>query len=285
MFISVYKTTLKNLFRSVTFWLCFAVMVIVAIQNAMTGFHSVYNSELKELINDTDPRYVLEYRTFIQWINNSVTMVLQYIIPIFAVITTVIILNRDYGDHFYEIEKAGGMKPSNYLFGKITALITVNYILSVTVNFLETNLYILTRNCVNGIDAWDSFWDSTVRLLRIDFFRILPCVVFYVCLTYFIGALFKSKIFAAVSGMGYAVFCYAFSLFSVKKSGLFVNYLTHNPMRLRNYFHYYDTEWFEDIIKTTNTSLTDAALCISFLIGVGVLCSAASYLLIRKRST
>ncbi len=285
MFISIFKTTLKNLFRSITFWLALCVFIIVAIQNSLGGFHAVYNMELKELIFDTDPRYILEYRIFIQWINNCVSALLNYIIPIFSVVSTVIILNRDYGDHFYEIEKAGGIKSSCYVLGRISALLTINGLLSFIISFLGMHLYVFTRGGVSGMELWDYIVESAVRLLRIDIFRILPCILFYICLTYLIGALFKNKIFAAIGGMGFAVYCYANSLFTVNKAGLFIEYLSPDPMKLSTYFHYYDTEWFEDITTAMNTSLTDAAICIAFLIGVGVLCSVLSYFLIRKRST
>lgn len=284
MFYTIYKSTIKNLFRSVTFWLFFSIVIIVAVQNAMAGCHSYYDFALQESIQDIDPRYVLEYRTYVQWINNSTTLLLHYIVPLFTVAATVIILARDYGDQFFEIEKAGGLKPSNYLFGKLAAVITVMYVLSLAANFLETLLYVFTRRGVNGVSNWDTMVDCSVRLLRIGFFRILPCIIFFVCTTYFIGTLSKSKVTAAVCGMGYTVFCYAYSIFSVQKSGIFVNYLIHNPMRLRNFFHYYDTEWFEAMVTRQNTSISAVAVCISFLVGVGIVCSTVSCLRIRKRT-
>ena len=97
MFLTTYKNTLKNLIRSTTFWLLVAVLAIVVIQGVNEGFYLV----------DTEPDFVLTYQMYIQSIINSLaSKLLMYALPIFAVITVVLVLNRDYGDKFFEIEKA-----------------------------------------------------------------------------------------------------------------------------------------------------------------------------------
>lgn len=284
MFYSTYKTTIKNLFRSTTFWLTVIVFIVVALHNALSASHGYFSDEYKELIWDTDSRYVLEYKSFIQRINNNISSLLVYIIPIFSVVSTVIILNRDYGDKFFEIEKAGGMKPSCYILGKVSALISVDIIISVIVSFLSLNLYVFTRNGVNGMELWNYITESSIRLLRADVYRIIPCVIFYVCFTYFIGALCNSRVAAAIGGLCYAVFCYANALFNVTKEGWYIEYVTPNPTKLSFYMQYYDTEWFENTIKSLKTSTFDALMCIAILVGLGIVFAILSYLRIRKRT-
>ena len=283
MFVSTYKSTCKILIRSITVWLSLSVLVIVAVQGALNGFHAIYNPELKELIHDTDARYVLEYKVYIQWINNSAGMLLQYIIPIFAIISTALVLNHDYRDGFFEIEKAANIKSISYICGRIIALTSVIFLLSTIVNFIGFHLYVFTRGGVNEMELNDYLIDSTIRLIRINLFRILPCVSFYVCVSYFIGTLFKNGIASSVICMGYSLFCYIKVLFSVQDNGIFLEYFSHDPVKLGNYFHYYDTEWFEETIHILNTTKYDVILCISYFVIVSLLTLTASCFLIHRR--
>lgn len=283
MFIVSYKSTLKNIFRSKSFWLILAIVLIVAIQSALTGFHSVYDKELRESISDTDPRYILEYRIYIQWLNNSATLLLHYIIPIFAIVTTALILNRDYGDNFFEIEKSIGIKVSHYIFGRIGAALTLICTVSCVANFLSAHLYVFARGGVNGMNLSNYIIDSTVRLLRIDVLRIVPCAMFYICLTYMIGALFKNKILAVVSSVVYVIVYYANTFFNVFKNGVFLNYVSHNPVKLRRYLHYYDTEWFADTIEMLDTSVIDVIICIGILVGFSIMFLCSAFFAICRR--
>lgn len=283
MFKTIVVTTNRNLFRSITFRLSLIILSVVAIVTALRGFHGTYDMSLNELIMDTDPRYVLKYDIFIQWLNNSVTSLLLYIVPFFSIIATVIILIRDYKDDFFEIEKAAGIKPFQYIFVRLLTLISIIYILSAVMNYFQVNLYVYTRGGVQGMDMKDYLVESFVRLTRIEFTRILPCITFYVCLTYLFGSFSRSAILSASLCMAYAITNYAVVLYSVAESGIFLNYLSHTARKLQNYMHVYDTEKFESFVTLTNTSSTDAALCISFLIGCGILFAGLCYVLVRKR--
>ena len=284
MFRAIYKTTYKNLLRSPTFWLAFFVLCFVGIETALRGFHTMYDFSLKEEIADTDPRYILEYDVFVQWLNNAVTSLLLYIAPIFSVAITVIILNRDYKDDFFEIEKAAGIKPFQYIFARLTAMIIFGYLFIAAINFLQVNLYVFTRGGVNGIGNQDYFIENIVRLGRIQIARILPCAVFYTAFTYFVGALFKNYVVSAVAGFGYAIFNYAVVLYSVREIGTFLNYCSPIATKLKNYMHLYDTEKFESFIKTTDTSLQDAMICISVLIGLGLVFGILCHILTCRRT-
>ena len=65
MLLSVYKTTLKNLSRSLIFWLMLALLIGFSLYEAFSGGHGYYSFEYKEMIWDTDPRYVLSEENYI----------------------------------------------------------------------------------------------------------------------------------------------------------------------------------------------------------------------------
>lgn len=283
MFKKVYISTVKNLFRSITFWLALSVFVLVATVTALRGFHGTFDVSINQLIMDTDPRYVLKYDVFIQWMNNSVTSLLLYIVPFFSVIATVIVLTRDYKDDFYEIEKAAGIKPRQYVIARLFALIAVTYLLAVIINLFQVNLYVYTRGGVDGMAFGKYLTESTLRLVRIQVVRIFPCVLFYTCLTYLLGAILKNGILPAAICMAYAIINYIVVLYSVGESGIFLDYLSHTSKKLQNFMHYYDTDKFNEFIILTDTSFTDAVLCIAFLVSCGVVSAIICYMLARKR--
>ena len=55
-------------------------------------------------------------------------------------------------------------------------------------------------------------------------------------------------------------------------------------MKLRQYFHYYQTEWWEDSLIRNDLSIGKVAICIAFLSGVGIVGSLIAYLCTRKRN-
>ena len=131
MFSSVYKTTLKNLFRSLIFWLAAAFVIGVTVYEFSKGHYGEYDHTLNEMIYDTDPRFVLSYIHYKSLMQNvCISDVMYYAMPIFTVISTVLVLNRDYGDQFFEIEKASGVKAITYTGGRLAALVTVNFALA-----------------------------------------------------------------------------------------------------------------------------------------------------------
>ena len=275
MFLATYKNTLKNLIRSTTFWLIVAVLAIVVIQGVNEGFYLV----------DTEPDFVLTYQMYIQSIINSLaSKLLMYALPVFAVVTVVLVLNRDYGDKFFEIEKAANVKPASYLYGRLSALICINFLALFLSNLLCMYWYLYTRGGVEGLTTWEAISETFIRVLRVDIFVGMPSLIFYIGLTYFAGAIFKNGIPAAIVGMGYAIGFYAgYITLRLRISEEYFSYFSPIPQKLRRFFHYYDTEWFEDTIKRHNTSVADVAFCISFLVGIAVVCSFISYFRLRKR--
>ena len=276
MFLTTYKNTFKNLIRSTTFWLLVAVLAIVVIQGVNEGFYLV----------DTEPDFVLTYQMYIQSIINSLgSKLLMYALPIFSVITVVLVLNRDYGDKFFEIEKAANIKPSFYVYGRLSALISVNFAVLILSNLLFMYCYLYTCGGVEGLTTWEMISETFIRVVRVDIFVGMPSLIFYIGLTYFAGAIFKNGIPAAIVGLGHAIWFYAgYLILRLHIGEWYFNYFSPVPKKLRQFFHYYDTEWFEDTIKRFDTSLAHVAFCISFLVGVAVLCSAISYIRVRQRN-
>lgn len=276
--------TTKNLFRSGTFWLSLGIIIIVAVQNALSGFHAVFNMELMELIYDTDPRYLLDYQTYIKWLSNSFDGVLSYSVPLLVVVSTAIIVNHDYKDSFFEIEKAAGIKPKSYTLGRLSALFLVGIITAFLAHFISLHLYVFTRGGVMGIHFIDYIIDSTFRLVLINCFRAWPCIVFYIGLTYCLGSLLKNGAFASIGSLAYVLTVYAADFLIVSKDNIFFNYFSPQSSIARDYFYYYDTEWFEVITQRANINYLHVSIGILFLLGVGIICAYFSLHLTSKRS-
>lgn len=276
MLIQTYKATIKNLLRSISFWLAFTVLAIISVQGAIDGFY----------IGDNDPEIVLTQNDYIQCVlNSAVSKLLMFAMPIFTVIAVVMVLNRDYGDHYFEIEKAAGIKTSNYLLGRILALLTIVFTSMVFMHFLCLHLYIFTRGGVAGMTLGEYLQDSFVRVLRADIFVALPNIMFYIGLSFCMGTILKSGIASAVISLSHVLLYYASYLFFRLFYGeLYFDYFSPIPRKLQMYFHYYDTEWFEDTLSYFDTSLFDAVCCILFLVSFSSICYLISYLRIRKRT-
>lgn len=284
MFSTIYKTTVKNLFRSPIFWMMFAIFGFIAFTTVTQPSFGYYSREFNETIMDTDSRFVLEYITYVQRISNVVGgELMKYAMPLLIVVSVVLILNSDYGDNFYEIEKAAGMKPVQYFFGRFAALVTVNFAVWSVMAFFFLHLYVITRGGVNDLEVRTYLADSAVRLMRHLVFRAMPVILFYIGLTYCLGSLFKNGIAAAVFSVGYAVFYAVSPRISHRIDSLYFDYLSPDPNKLWSYWHFYDSERFENTLVTMNTNLGKSVLCVCILVGLGVLYSTIAYLRTRKR--
>ena len=285
MFFSIYKTTVRNLVRAPIFWMMFVLFGFIAFEIITKPSYGYFDFELDELIMDTDPRFVLEFRSYVQHVSNIINSDLMfYALPLFSAVSVVLILGRDYGDNFYEIEKAAGTKPTQYLFGRLAALVTVNFIVAVVMAYFFLHLYVITRGGVAGLDAWTYIADSTVRMMRHLIFRIIPALLFYIGFTYCAGSLFRSGIAAALCSIGYVVFVVVMTArLRFRVDPFYFDYLSPTPNKLSKYLHWYDSELFEDQIVSLETSFCKAAICVCILVGLGVLYSAIAYLRTRNR--
>lgn len=276
MLVKTYKNTLKNIFRTKTFWLCLFVMLIVATQGALGGYY----------VGDDEPGTILSFNDYIQVISNCcITTLLQYAMPIFSIITVALIINHDYRDNLFEIEKSAGMKPSRYVIGRISALLTLNSVVVVLLHFICLYTYLSTRGWVKDMAWTKCIADSLPRVLRIDAFVAIPCIAFYLGIALLIGNVFKSGIAATIFSSSYAIAYYVFNLILRHKIGAtYFNYFSPIPKKLRQYFHFYDTEWFDGLLKSYDLSIEKTLFCLAFLIGIFVLGSLGSYLITRKRT-
>ena len=96
MFTTIYKTTLKTILRSRSAWLALALIVVVLGGEVISGQYGYYDVVLGETIYDTDPRFILNLETY--WHNvlqNTCATMLNYLLPLFAVIVTLVVLLRD----------------------------------------------------------------------------------------------------------------------------------------------------------------------------------------------
>ena len=119
MLLSSIKNTFKNTVRSVSFWLIVLTFALIAFYNVGSLSYSQYDLELKEYIYDTDPRFSLDYQGYIKQFCTVFDMLMPYAVPLLAIVSTALIVFRDYGDNFFEIEKASGIKPIRYLSGRL----------------------------------------------------------------------------------------------------------------------------------------------------------------------
>ena len=291
MFLSIYKITIKNLLRSLIFWMAVGLVIGITFYECKNGVYSMYSYSYKEIIYDTDPRFVLELNPYKNLIGNvCISFVMYYAMPIFTVISTVLVLNRDYGDQFFEIEKAGGVRSWKYTGGRISALVTVNFALVFIACFLGVWLYLLTRVGPEGVykmETGELLWDSAKRLIRFITFMSFPTTLFYITFTYFLGSIFNSGLISAIGSMAHVIATYVcgFQL-RFRIPDIYHDYFSINSAKkIRDYLKYFKWEnGFENYIKTYETSFKDAALCFSFVVGLAVICSVISYLRVRKRS-
>ena len=288
MFLSVYKTTLKNLFRSLLFWLIFAFLIGLSIYNTISVNYGIYNHEYQEMIWDTDPRYVLLEETYVKDVINNCTTTMLYPMPLMAIVSTFLILSRDYGDGFYEIERAGGRRPLYYLTGRLAALLTVNFIAILLTVFMMSVTYVFTRGGVSDMPIGEFWADFISRVLRNVICVTWAPIVMFVCSTYMLGSLFKNGWVAAMGSSVYVLVNFVFNtILQFRIPEWYGQYLSPTPETVFGYFYFYDyyddLEKFEQFLGNRGTSFTLMLASIGWIVGVALIYSLVSYLRIRHR--
>ena len=152
MFASTYKNTIKTLLRTPTFWMMLMVLFFIVFANNIDGLRSAIG---KGTIAD------YSYHNLIN--NIPVSTIMVYPMPLFAIVSVVLLLNRDYGDMVYEIEKAYNIKPRCYVWGRMTALLTVNAIIVILLSFFFLHARIIVHGGVDGMSTVAYLCDSFVR--------------------------------------------------------------------------------------------------------------------------
>lgn len=286
MFIKGFNATIKNLVRSRTFWLCMILFVLLVGWRLSKPSFGYVDMETYEQITDTDPRFVLTAHSYYKLMGNVPNMFTTYLFPLVMVFFTAIVINRDYGDRFFEIEKAGGMRPTVYLLSRIAALTALGFALMLIASFAYVHGYVITRGGVVDMGIWEYIADSTVRTLRMCLFKGFPCTVFFIGVTYCVGAIFKNGIAAAIIPTIYTLAVYFVDLRTPANDGLLLETLSHYPTNVSHFFYFYkvpgeDQQFWCDFY---NISWTDVFISIGFLTGIAVLGCVISYFRVRKRN-
>lgn len=284
MFAQVYKNTHKTIFRSKLFYLALIVVFAISIATAIRGGGGYYLIETQETIYDTDPRFELHMQPYVQNTSNFVTSYLLYIMPAFTVITTVIVMSRDWRDRFFEIEKGADVKASHYLLGRIAALVTVNFAVMMLLPCVQFYIYVFTRGGLYGVSTMDMIADSSIRLMRNIVLEGWPCVLMYMGLTYACGWLFKSGTMGGVCGMSYIVVYFILvSYYRFRLFPFYFDYLSPRPEKLTMFLHYYDSEWHYLSAGREETTWPLALTCVAILLGVALVYFLISYWRTKKR--
>ena len=277
MFASTYKNTIKTLLRTPTFWMMLAVLFFIVFANNIDGLRSAIG---KGTIAD------YSYHNLIN--NIPVSTIMVYPMPLFAIVSVVLLLNRDYGDMVYEIEKANNIKPRCYIWGRMAALLTVNAIIVILLSFFFLHARITVHGGVDGMSTMAYLCDSFVRLMRVNIFLCIPSLAMFIGLTYAVGAIFMNGFPALVASSVYVIVFYItqFTLHMKWQEGyqIYFRYFNPLPRALRNYLTNVDTDFLDLMMKRYNDTFTDVILgfcCLTFFAGLGIL---ISYLRIRKRT-
>lgn len=284
MFTQTFKTTLKNLVRSLLFWAALAIVIFVVIYYLTQSHQGYFDLTSGETITDLDPRYVMSYYTYLLLPMNFFRAGLMfYAMPVFTVISTLLVMNRSYGDGFFEIEKAGGVKPSVYFFGRFSALVTVNVAVSLIISVIGSLTYYCMRGGYDGFAAFGSFlYDYSARFFRLYIIAVIPAILLYMGLTYMIGSIFKSGFAGAVIGFGYTLMTYLCNYqLRFRMPNFYNDFITPTSSPLYLYLSYYKTVEIED--DTMIFNFVDTIVWLGIILGTSILCFAISYICTRRR--
>lgn len=311
MFFATYKNTLKTLLRSRAFRIAIlAFMIIVTLPVVQSRKASaqvpeavetyVFPTWTEEQRNEyLENLYTLSEWEYMERVNGLICgTFMLYALPILTVISTVLVLNRDYGDSFFEIEKAAGVQSGRYLFGRLWGVVSLMTVVTFVWGAILLHVHVIDWGGVVGMPPGTYLLDSTFRLLRMTVSAALPCILFFVGLTYLLGALFKSGLVAVIGGFGYVAAAYLMLYFKntlIYGKGYrwalnYFAYFYHRPDKLENYLLFFridgnpEQEGIEALLWA-NTSFPEALFCI-LLMGVCFSVFAAiSYFRVRRRET
>lgn len=278
MFVQTYKNTIKMLFRTPSFWMMLAFLIAALIYGNLVVIKSAFASER---LYDLDSYHNL--------INNiPIARIMIYPMPLFAAVTTVLILNRDYGDKFFEIEKAYNMTPMRYLLGRLSALITVNGMLVIGLSFAFIHLAVLPRGGVEGMTTEEYLFDSFVRIMRVNLLLCIPSLLTFITVTYTVGTLFQSGYAAMIASSVYVIFFYLTQLTLHMKwqpiYQVYFRYLNLTPRALRLYAAMADTSYFERTMSKYNDNFVHVILGFCSLAAFTALGMFISAFRIRRRA-
>ena len=284
MFYAIFRNTVKTLLRSWIFWITFIILLAVTLPSVWERPEVAAGYEY--LLPTS-----LSFQLYCQHVGNLFqASFLSYALPVFAVISTVLVLNRDYGDQFFEIEKAADISPAQYLIGRLSAIISLQLLVVLVLSGLLLHAYVIGWGGVDGMSFGAYLIDSTLRICRWTVAAALPCILICVGLTYFIGVLFRSGLVATIGGLGYVIFYNAMMMYYVplvlvkgfEPAKIYVHYLSYRPKMLIEYLFTIESGGGGILVRT---SLGEALLCIGILVAFFVVFTAVSYWRVRRRET
>lgn len=309
MFRAIYKNTIKTLLRSRAFRiaiLAFMIVVVLPVVQSRKATiqvpEAVENYVFPTWTEEQRSEYLEELYTLSEWEYieraNGLIFVsfLRYALPILAVISTVLVLNRDYGDSFFEIEKAAGIRLGWYLFGRLCGIASLLFAVTFVWGVFLLHVQVIDWGGVVRMPLGTYLLDSTFRMLRVTVFGALPCVLFFVGLTYLFGTLFKSGLVAVIGGFGYVLGAYLLLMFKIvlvfgkgyQWALDYFAYFYHAPEKLGDYLLFFRFDGkleaaAGDSLVYASTTFSEALFCIVFMVGCFMIFAAISYYFVRRR--
>lgn len=282
MFLATYRNTLKSLLRSVTFWLVAFVFCFVVLPY-MTGNQQTPNA-MYITLNYWGRQSPSEM--YVQYVDNLIcAKILLYSLPIFSITLAAVTLSGDYGDGFYEIEKARGVRPSCYILGRISAVSTAVLALSAIVSFICVYGYVIMYGGVTDRSFTWLLVDSVLRVGAYHLFIVMPNVLFHVGLTYLFGTLFRGGL--AGGGVGFVHVIVYFIINMLYRHHFdfrtYFEYLSSIPRHLRYFLRFSCVEGGAEFLRMNRTTAPKALICVGFLLGCAALFLLCAWLRLRKR--
>ncbi len=276
MFRKTYSNTIKNLFRSPIFW-----MILV-----LTLLNTFIRSKLGFQVGDDSEDFTVSYFLYLKLIPNALCLwTMSYGIPLFAIISTMLAVNGDYKNGFFEIEKAGGVKPVTYFTGRLCAIISVNFIVLTITSYFAVYSYCITRG-LDGLTVNEFIADSVIRIFRLIITCELPILLFYIGLSYMVTAIFKNGRMGVLAGSIYAIVMYVLrsNLSYVMGINTFSKYFWTFKVNAYHYVNFYDTEYIHPMLYGYMTDpVREITTWILVFVILSVACYTMSYICTRMR--
>lgn len=287
-FLLSYRLTFKTLVRSPILWVGILLAIGAVLSRAIglnTGYVIVENNQIVDEILDTDPRYVMSYDAYIGRVLNLRGWTMTWAIPVFCVITSMLVLMRNHNDGFYEVEKAGGVSPASYMLGRMAAIFTVNMLVVGVASYISFDYYYFSRGGVEELTLWEYFVDSRQRVMIQILFARAPAVLLYSAITYCAGSIVKNGIGGTILGLGVVLFNYmGYTTWYRLLPAFYHNYLDPSTLGINNWWAFWNTEWFDEKYIRNQFEMHDMVLAYSILLGISVVCIGLSYILTKIRT-
>ncbi len=287
MFFATYKTTMKTLLRSLLLWIVI-VIAFGAVMSSAASVNSSYtiveNGLPVKVVYDTDPEYILKREVSIQtYVNGTVCWMMLYVIPVFCVVSTMLVLTRDYSDNFFEIQKSAGTKTFSSLTAKLLAILTVISAVYLLINFVSGNYYYFTRGGVEGLTISQHFADNIARIFRMYVTSGLPSILVYTLITYMFASISKSGFIGGVLGSLYVLLIYCSNItLRSHFSEEFRNYFSPISDISYRYWGFYGSEWHNTYMSPY--TLAQVLTWLGIMVGFITLFSLVTYFVSRKRT-